>query len=40
MAYILRVRQMAVKIAKAWVEPAGSKDDSTPEVPAGEQAAK
>jgi hypothetical protein len=31
---------MAVKIAKAWVEPAEGKDEIKPELPDGERAAK
>ena len=40
MVYILRVRQMAVAIAKAWVEPSAPKDESTSEETTGERAAK
>jgi glycyl-tRNA synthetase alpha chain len=40
MAYILRVRQMAVRIAKAWIEPAEPKRSSKPEETAPERATK
>ena len=39
MAYILRVRQVALRIAKAWVEPVEAKEGK-PEEPAGERATK
>jgi len=40
MAYILRVRQVALRIAKAWVEPSATKEEGKPEESAGERATK
>jgi glycyl-tRNA synthetase alpha chain len=40
MVYILRVRQMAVAIAKAWVEPGEAKAENKTEEAAGERTTK